>query len=310
MKINILMSTYNGEKYLAQQIKSIQDQTLTDWKLLIRDDGSSDRTPQIIKEFVDIDSRIVFINENDRENFGVIKNFYTLVKHEVADFYFFSDQDDYWIPRKLEISIEEALKYNESEPLLVYTDLSIVNNQLEVLQESMIRYQSDHANTDLLSELTENSVTGGTSVINHCLAELWTQSDNLLMHDWYLALIAAAKGKLVYIDQPTELYRQHEANVFGARTWSKRINSWINPSQSLKKYWWLITSSQKQASYLLELDIDNFKKSMIESYVTLIEQPFLTRIELLRKYGFKKNRPFHTFIFRTLIITKLGYRRK
>ena len=73
------MSTYNGEKYLAQQIKSIQDQTLTDWKLLIRDDGSSDRTPQIIKEFVDIDSRIVFINENDRENFGVINNFYTLV---------------------------------------------------------------------------------------------------------------------------------------------------------------------------------------------------------------------------------------
>ena len=102
MKINIVMSTYNGEQFLAEQIDSIQQQTFKDWQLLIRDDGSSDQTPEIIKSFVAQDPRIVFINEHDRENFGVIKNFFTLIKHDKADYYFFSDQDDVWLEDKLE----------------------------------------------------------------------------------------------------------------------------------------------------------------------------------------------------------------
>ncbi|KHD45438.1 glycosyltransferase family 2 protein [Streptococcus hongkongensis] len=310
MKINILMSTYNGEKYLAQQIESIQKQTITDWKLLIRDDGSTDNTPQIIKEFVDKDSRIIFINENNRENFGVIKNFYTLVKYEVADFYFFSDQDDYWLPNKLEVTLNEASNYDPQLPLLVYTDLSIVDGDLHVIRDSMIRFQSYQANTSLVSELTENTVTGGTALINDSLAKLWTVFDDLLMHDWYLALIAAAKGNLVYLDTPTELYRQHENNVLGARTWTKRMKSWTSPSKSLKKYWWLITSSQQQARHLLELDLNHHNRELVASYVSLVDQTLSKRLALIKKFGYRKNRAFHTFVFRTLIITKLGYRRK
>ena len=98
MKVNIVLSTYNGERFLTEQIQSIQRQTFTDWQLLIRDDGSTDRTPEIIKAFVANDERIKFINEDNRENFGVIKNFYTLVHYEAADYYFFSDQDDVWLP--------------------------------------------------------------------------------------------------------------------------------------------------------------------------------------------------------------------
>ena len=81
----------------------------------------------------------------------------------------------------------------------------------------MIRTQSDHANTELIQELTENTVTGGVAMINHALAELWTGQEKhaLLMHDWYLALLATAFGKLIYIDRPTELYRQHSSNVLG-----------------------------------------------------------------------------------------------
>ena len=82
---------------------------------------------------------------------------------------------------------------------------------------SMIRTQSDHANTELIQELTENTVTGGVAMINHALADLWTGQEKhaLLMHDWYLALLATAFGKLIYIDRPTELYRQHSSNVLG-----------------------------------------------------------------------------------------------
>ncbi|NLQ93157.1 glycosyltransferase family 2 protein [Streptococcus mutans] len=311
MKVNILMSTYNGQEFIAQQIQSIQKQTFENWNLLIRDDGSSDETPKIIADFAKSDARIRFINADKRENFGVIKNFYTLLKYEKADYYFFSDQDDVWQPQKLELTLASVEKENNQIPLMVYTDLTVVDRDLQVLHDSMIKTQSHHANTSLLEELTENTVTGGTMMVNHCLAKQWKQCyDDLIMHDWYLALLAASLGKLIYLDETTELYRQHESNVLGARTWSKRLKNWLCPHRLVKKYWWLVTSSQQQASHLLELDLPAANKAIIQAYVTLLDQSFLNRIKWLKQYGFAKNRAFHTFVFKTLIITKFGYRRK
>ncbi|MGT2934882.1 glycosyltransferase family 2 protein [Streptococcus castoreus] len=310
MNINILLSTYNGERFLAEQIQSIQRQTIKDWTLLIRDDGSSDGTITIINEFVKQDKRIRFINGDNNDNLGVIRNFYTLLKYQKADVYFFSDQDDIWLENKLEVTLLEAQKHDITVPLLVYTDLKVVNQQLAVIHDSMIKTQSDHANTTLLQELTENTVTGGTMMINHALAKEWFTCDGLLMHDWYLALLAAAKGKLVYLDIPTELYRQHDANVLGARTWSKRMRNWFRPHTLISKYWWLITSSQKQAKLLLDLQLQPNDRDMVMAYVSLLDQPFTKRLVLLKTYGFRKNRSFHTFIFQSLVMTLFGYRRK
>ena len=169
MKVTILMSTYNGENFLAEQIESIQQQTYTDWTLLIRDDGSKDKTRDLIKRFASEDDRIVFINPDQTENLGVIKSFFTLLKYQESDYYLFSDQDDTWLPEKLSLQLEKASHYSSAKPLLVYTDLKVVNQDLEVLHESMIRTQSDHANTELVQEMTENTVTGGVSLINHAL---------------------------------------------------------------------------------------------------------------------------------------------
>ena len=91
----------------------------------------------------------------------------------------------------------------------------------------MRRGQSGHAKTKLMQELTENTVTCGESMINHELAQLWQSTNEIIMHDWYLAIVAAALGELDYIDQHTHLYRQHDSNVLGARTRSKRIKKWI-----------------------------------------------------------------------------------
>ena len=168
------MSTYNGREFIAQQIQSIQKQTFENWNLLIRDDGSSDETPKIIADFAKSDARIRFINADKRENFGVIKNFYTLLKYEKADYYFFSDQDDVWQPQKLELTLASVEKENNQIPLMVYTDLTVVDRDLQVLHDSMIKTQSHHANTSLLEELTENTVTGGTMMVNHCLCLLYT----------------------------------------------------------------------------------------------------------------------------------------
>lgn len=309
MTINILMSTYNGEQFLAEQIASIQRQTIKDWTLYIRDDGSSDRTPEIIEHYAQLDSRIIFINAEQRENVGVINNFYTLLKYSQADYYFFADQDDIWLADKLAVTLAEARKYRHDHPLLVYTDLKIVDRELNVLHESMIKTQSDHANTKLVQELTENTVTGGTAMINHALAELWTTTDNLLMHDWYLALIASALGQLVYLDYPTELYRQHDTNVLGARTWSKRMKNWLKPHKLVEKYWWLIKASQKQARLLLDLPLSPENRELVENFTTIMDKSLSQRIHILTKYGLRKNRSFHTLVFRTLMITKFGYRR-
>ena len=308
MKVNILMSTYNGQQFLAEQIRSIQDQSYTDWTLFIRDDGSSDNTKEILKDFERQDSRIHLIDSDKSDNLGVIKSFHKLVNHDRADYYFFSDQDDVWLPNKLELSLKEAQNYLADLPLMVYMDLKVVNQDLEIMTESMVKSQSHHANTELVQELTENTVTGGVAMINHALAEMWQVTDDILMHDWYLALLASAFGNLVFIDQPGELYRQHSDNVLGARTLSKRFKKWIRPHILFAVYWDLIKNSQKQASHLLQMPLSQSNRELIEAFVTIMDKSMLERFRILRKYGLRKNKAFHTLVFTTLIVTKFAYK--
>ncbi|HHS2822168.1 TPA: glycosyltransferase family 2 protein [Streptococcus agalactiae] len=307
MKVNILMATYNGEKFLAQQIESIQKQTFKEWNLLIRDDGSSDKTCDIIRNFTAKDSRIRFINENEHHNLGVIKSFFMLVNYEVADFYFFSDQDDVWLPEKLSVSLEAAKHKASDVPLLVYTDLKVVNQELNILQDSMIRAQSHHANTTLLPELTENTVTGGTMMINHALAEKWFTPNDILMHDWFLALLAASLGEIIYLDLPTQLYRQHDNNVLGARTMDKRFKILREGSKSIfTRYWKLIHDSQKQASLIVDKYGDIMTANdleLIKCFIKIDKQPFMTRLRWLWKYGYSKNQFKHQVVFKWLIAT-------
>ena len=310
MKVNILMSTYNGRQFLAEQIRSIQDQSYTDWTLFIRDDGSSDNTKEILKDFERQDSRIHLIDSDKSDNLGVIKSFHKLVNHDRADYYFFSDQDDVWLPNKLELSLKEAQNHPADLPLMVYMDLKVVNQDLEIMTESMVKSQSHHANTELVQELTENTVTGGVAMINHALAEMWQETDDILMHDWYLALLASAFGNLVFIDQPGELYRQHSDNVLGARTLSKRFKKWIRPHILFAVYWDLIKNSQKQARHLLQMPLSQSNRELIEAFVTIMDKPMLERFRILRKYGLRKNKAFHTLVFTTLIVTKFAYKKE
>ncbi|KXT76902.1 glycosyltransferase family 2 protein [Streptococcus sp. DD12] len=308
MKVNILLAAYNGERFIEEQIASIQAQTFSDWTLLVRDDGSSDQTRALVQQLAKKDSRIRLIDDDSQENLGVIKSFHRLMTYEEADYYFFSDQDDIWVPEKVALCLEAAQGYALDHPLLVYTDLKVVNQDLEVLSESMIRSQSGHPNTQLIQELTENTVTGGTMMISNSLARYWKQTEGILMHDWYLALLASSLGHLIYLDQPTELYRQHDANVLGARTLTKRIQHWIRPHRLVQKYWALITNSQKQAEPLLDLPLPEDKYELVQAYLTLLDGSLLARYKRLKHFGFRKNRAFHTLVFWTLVVTKFGYR--
>ena len=139
-KIEILLATYNGEKYLNEQIDSIINQTYTNWKLLIRDDGSEDRTLEILKEYEKKDRRISILKDS-KGNLGFVKNFEELLKNSSEEFIMFSDQDDYWLENKLEIYINELNKLSKEEieePLLLHSNSFVCDDNLEIIKEKFI----------------------------------------------------------------------------------------------------------------------------------------------------------------------------
>ena len=125
-KIDILMATYNGEKYLSEQIESIISQTYTEWNLLVRDDGSSDNTCVILTEYEKKDSRIKVIKDN-KGNLGIVKNFEELLYNSNSEFIMFTDQDDVWKKDKIEI----MMRYIDDSDLII-SDAIITNENLEM----------------------------------------------------------------------------------------------------------------------------------------------------------------------------------
>lgn len=216
--VAILMSTYNGERYLQEQINSIIDQSYSDWHLYIRDDGSTDRTAEIIDRYTKQDPRITFCNQKHIENLGVTKSFMQLLSMTDASLYMFSDQDDVWKKDKVRLSVKAMSKNTDADqPACVFTELQVVDKNLAPLK----LMNNDDVWFDFPHFLFGNCVTGCTMMINQQLkAKLklnLTKIDNIYLHDWWIALITSALGKLIYVKEPTILYRQHGNNVEGSK---------------------------------------------------------------------------------------------
>ena len=217
-KIAILLSTYNGAKYLKQQVKSILQQSNQDWHLYIRDDGSSDTTAAIIR-YLAKDSRITFFNEENIKNVGTVQSFMELFEKTDADYYMFSDQDDYWLPNKIKDTLETMLSAEKEfpgKPICVHTNLKVTDDNLKPYR----LYNEMPSWDDFQRILFNNCSTGCTMMVNDNLKKMinFAQIDyhKVYMHDWWLTLIAASFGKVCYLEQPTILYRQHASNVLGS----------------------------------------------------------------------------------------------
>lgn len=308
MQINVLMSTYNGEKYLSQQIESIISQTETNWRLIIRDDGSNDSTISIIEKFIKKDTRIELIKG---DNIGVINSFFQLVKCSQADFYFFCDQDDVWLPNKIETMLNEAKKYEEKIPLLIYSDLKVVDSNLNVINDSMIDDITGPACTTLKEEMRRNCVTGCASMINKALAEVWEKTEDIIMHDWYLAQIAAAYNNLVYINQPTILYRQHESNVLGGKKGdlTSKLND-VKADGYTNLAWKEILREQRQLTRVMEiLPENNENKKDIKRYLDIMNNLWMKRIFVILHYQKGNTHKIYLILRTLLLVTKIGYRK-
>lgn len=219
--IDILLSTYNGEKYLYAQIVSIQKQTMQNWRLLVRDDGSTDNTIDILESFVLTDKRILFLKDN-KGNLGVVRSFEQLLYYSNANYIMFVDQDDVWLPNKIEHTLQAILKMETKEPnkpLLVFTDVFVVDSELKEISSSFIKREGYDVSvvTDVNRLAVSNCIMGCTVMINSIAKQFVLPfSKYTLMHDWWIGLIIAKYGKVTYLDESTSLYRQHANNQVGS----------------------------------------------------------------------------------------------
>lgn len=222
-KIAILLATYNGEKHLREQIDSILNQTFKDFDLYIRDDASKDGTSKIIEEYRSKYPKKIFDISNGKSSGASQNNFLLLLKYVVGkyQYYMFCDQDDVWLPNKVEAEYNEIEKYDNRKPILVHSDLYVVDSKLNIKADSFINY-SKLSNMELNFNklLMQNNVTGCTMIFNNALAKKVNFKCNQLLHDHHIAILASSCGEIHLLRQPLVYYRQHGDNVVGAQKFS------------------------------------------------------------------------------------------
>ncbi len=222
----MLLASFRGRRFIGQQIDSILDQSHRDLEILVRDDGSDDGT---VEELCRIENKAggrVRLLDRSGVNVGIINNFGILLDAASADYVMFSDGDDVWLPDKVEASLKQIMASEAtlggSTPVLVHTDLRVVGPNLEPIADSFWQRQKLDVDRGVAMQrlLPFNCVTGSTIMMNRALVELSRPiPSQVLMHDWWVALVAGATGQITSIDRPTVLYRQHGRNALGSRSY-------------------------------------------------------------------------------------------
>ena len=221
-RVQVLLACYNGGPYLSRQLATLRAQVDPCFSVLMQDDGSNDDTPALLRKAAQ-DGPYLLGTEGG-QHLGAIGNFWSLLRQSDGELIALCDQDDEWSPCRLsrcrEIMEQAERRYGEGTPLLVHSDCRLVDAQGVPLAESFFRRQGwDPAATSLARLLVQNNVTGCTLMMNAPLRRLALQygrPSEMYMHDWFLALTAAAFGQIVFIPEPLVSYRQHGSNVMGA----------------------------------------------------------------------------------------------
>ena len=314
--IAILLATYNGEKFIRQQLNSLFEQTSQNFRLVVHDDGSTDKTIEIINEYRDrYPDRVEVYYGNSCG--GAKENFLWMLGRVEADFYLFCDQDDVWLPEKLERSVaalEEAenvyrIAGETVQPACVFTDMCVVDEELNNLSDSFIRYIGRlPSNTAYTQILIDNPAAGCTMCFNRQLRDLVVQLvpslnlDNIPMHDAMILEIAAIMGQVVAIDEPLVYYRQTGHNTMGAVTESdsdkatRNIND-IKHGNIIAKKKAFINESRVFAEEIAKAEwLPKDKKNLLLRFSKIGEKGKLKRMSFYSKNNF--TRAHHNVWFR------------
>lgn len=289
-KVSILMSTYNGERYIEEQLKSIFNQNYTDFQLVIRDDGSSDDTVSIIEKFIeDYPSKIILYRG---ENIGVKRSFWELIQNAPDSSYFaFCDQDDIWPTNKLYNAILKLENY-PLIPSCYFSNGKLVDNNLNSLHRNIYKRYS---NIQRIFEKFENIIcyvgaVGCTMVFNNILRNYILNKDfpkGMIMHDVFLLSVCASiDGKIIYDESENIYYRQHSSNTIGCKpgllnALKYRITYLFEKKDS---------SIKKQAIYILN-EFDNQLSENKKEFLKLVSK-YTDSIFYTLKLSFNKSLTF------------------
>lgn len=295
--VQVFMSTYNGEKYVKEQIDSILLQENVEVKLLIRDDGSRDSTKKILKAY---EEKYENIEVYSGKNLGACKSFFDLMQHadKKVDYFAFADQDDVWNKNKLDRAVyligDEAL-----DAVLYCGCYTLVNSRLKKLKYN--NRLSNDVKDIFGNALIENRCMGGAAVFNRPLLELILNKVPMkaYMHDWWIYLVAAAFGKVIFDNTPFLYYRQHDYNVVGVNnTILGNLQKRINNFQKLRKY---VPDQVKEFEMIYGNLLSCSQKYQITYLMNQKRNP-LSRLKIFRIKGIKRSRFIEDIIYKTMYL--------
>lgn len=294
--VTILMATCNGEKYISEQIESILDQTYDKWKLIIQDDCSIDKTTEIVHKYIiKYPEKITFI-QLKKPSGSAKGNFFSILKYADTQYTMTCDQDDYWLPDKIAVTLDKMheleREFGNAIPILVHTDLRVIDEKLNTISDSLFTLQKlDNSKNQMNHLLVQNIVTGCTIMINQpLLAMLYEVPQQAIMHDWWFALVASAFGELGFISTPTILYRQHTNNEVGAKN-AGSLSYILHQMLSSKKTESVLKKTYDQARNFLQLYGDRLNATqyeLVREYSLLAHYNKIKRLRTIIKYDFWK----------------------
>lgn len=305
-RIAILLATYNGEKYLSELMESIEYQTYADFVCYIHDDGSTDGTGRIIDGYCQnaSDGSSKFISLVGPATGSAKANFMYMLSQVEADYYMFADQDDVWLPDKIEKSLR-CLKENDA--WCVCTDLCVTDENLNTIAPNMMTWIGrDLSRTHPHQLMIDNVAAGCTMLFTRELRDIaigLQHIDQILMHDQWVAVIAAMYGKLAVLKEATILYRQHGDNEMGAKhegfavkllrfvrellsgTMRNDKKAFIQEARDLaQELLSVMRTSEKRM--VRELPIE--EKQFLLDFVRIEEKSKLQRIWFYKRYGLNR----------------------
>lgn len=286
-KIDVLLATYNGEKYLKEQIESILKQTYKNIRLIISDDNSQDGTRQILKDYENKDNRITVYYQE--KNLGYIKNFEFLLKQVQSDYYMLSDQDDVWLPEKIEKSME-TLKQNDAD--LVFGDLEVVDENLKTIYNSFGDFMLLNRKINKCIDSYEvnylyNCVTGCTVLSKKKLLDDILPIPNnskYLVHDHWIALMVGLKGKLAYMPEKYIKYRQHGNNQIGTDKISHKFKKLDQVRELFINVKLGVFGEYVENNDKFPLDLQELNKNALE---------YFEMVQKKKNFNFKKWKIYH-----------------
>jgi hypothetical protein len=296
--VQVLLGTYNGARFLAEQIESILAQSYRRLTILARDDGSTDGTRAILEGYASRFPDRFHLLPCSEPSGNAKFNFMELLRVADAPYLAFADQDDVWLPHKIAAAMEAMGALEEAHglgsPLLVFSDLRVVNERLETLNPSF--WASQHIRPEHIHSLRrlimQNVVTGCTMLFNQPLRETsLPMPAGAFMHDWWMALVACTLGHAEYLSEAAILYRQHGGNVLGAPTPPPvtGVPKW-RQHQQRRRYWELTATQATALLSALGPKLSARDRRLLERYTRCETSPSrVVRTATLIRNGFFVN---------------------